>query len=221
MTIGVYVIRCLSAGKSYIGCSKNVEVRIKDHKLDLRRGAHINPYLQRSWNLYGEESFSFDILLETDNMFEEEKRLIALHDTFKNGYNMTPGGEGVGADSPEVCAKRVKTFKENYNDETKRKKSVAAKKQLNQLTPEERVAFAKKGSDAAKEALANLTEKDKAIRSEKLASYSNRRWAKMDKSQRSEANRAIHMNRTEEERRLSALKSWETRRNNLEKQNGG
>lgn len=214
MKSGVYLIHCLLSGKSYIGCSKYAKQRVVTHFGDLRAGRHINLKLQRAWNKYGESSFRSAILAYTEETFELEIKLISEYGTFKNGYNLTPGGEGVGADSVEVCEKRVRTFKRNYNEETKAKKSAKAKAQLLAMSDEERKRFATIGSNAAKEAIANLSEEEKAMRSSSLSEYSKRRWDKIPKEERSRQNRDIHMHRTEEERRASALKSWETRRKN-------
>ncbi len=213
---GVYSILCVKTGKRYIGCSKWVETRMKDHKSDLKRGKHINIHLQRAWEAYGEEYFVFEVLIKTDTPFEDEIRLIAEYDSFNNGYNLTPGGEGVGSDSPELCAKRVATFKKNYSEETKKKKSEAARRQLMSMSEEDRRNFAKIGSEAAKEAIESLSEEDKAIRSKELSEYSKRRWGKLDKEERSRQAKALWEGKSEEEKKASALKSWETRRKNAE-----
>lgn len=213
---GVYLIQCMISGKGYIGCSANVMSRLKTHKTDLKCGRHINIALQRAWNKYGAESFQYTILLKTDDIFTEEKRLIALHQTFGKGYNLTPGGEGIGADSPDVCAKRQATFKANYSEETKQLKSVLAKQQFANMSQEAKSAFAKKGSEAAKAKMQSLTDEEAAKRSLELAEYSNRRWAKLSKEERSKQNQALWMNKSAEEKRLIAMKSWETRRKNKE-----
>lgn len=217
---GVYMIHCVISGKGYIGCSATVFSRMKDHKADLKRGRHINAKLQHAWNKYGESSFEFTILLKTEDFFIEEKRLIAKYGTFDSGYNLTPGGEGVGADSPEVCAKRVATFKRNYSEETKEKKSKAAKLQFEAMSEEDKKALAKIGSDAAKVKFANMTEEELELRSKELSEYSSRRWAKLSKEERSEQNKALWDSKSVEEKRQIALKSWETRRKNKEAANG-
>ena len=60
MTTGVYKIKCMKNGKVYIGSSAwSTRLRLRAHRNLLRRGKHYSPYLQRSWNLYGEEAFEF------------------------------------------------------------------------------------------------------------------------------------------------------------------
>lgn len=63
MDTGVYVITCISTGKFYIGSSSNsVDLRLRTHKNLLRRGKHHSPYMQHSWDKYGEKNFTFSLL---------------------------------------------------------------------------------------------------------------------------------------------------------------
>ena len=62
MRSGVYAIRCLPTGRSYIGSAKDIGARWRTHRSHLRRGVHHAKFLQRSWDKYGEPSFEFVIL---------------------------------------------------------------------------------------------------------------------------------------------------------------
>lgn len=97
--IGVYIIENLVNGKCYIGSSNNIEIRFRHHKKELRGKYHANGYLQRAWNKYKENSFSFRILEQCDlvNLRNIEQKYITKHMTFIRslGYNlneMTTGG---------------------------------------------------------------------------------------------------------------------------------
>lgn len=59
MTSGIYAIVNTINGKVYIGSSKSVEGRCNGHFRDLRNHKHYNVKLQRAWNKYGEQSFSY------------------------------------------------------------------------------------------------------------------------------------------------------------------
>lgn len=59
---GVYSIVCEYNGKGYIGSSKNIQDRWKRHLRQLKRGNHVNPHLQSTFNKYGESSFKFSIV---------------------------------------------------------------------------------------------------------------------------------------------------------------
>ena len=62
MTAGIYRIRNTVNDMVYIGQSKNLDKRIREHRQDLRRGDHANEHLQNAWNLYGEQSFEFSVV---------------------------------------------------------------------------------------------------------------------------------------------------------------
>ena len=72
--IGVYKITCLSSGKYYIGYSKEIEKRFHTHKMLLRASRHFNILLQRAYDKYGCDDFTFDIL-HTCNATDEAKEL--------------------------------------------------------------------------------------------------------------------------------------------------
>lgn len=59
---GVYEIVNTSNGKRYVGSSKNIDSRFREHRRELRKGSHHAVKLQRSWNKYGEDSFGFSIV---------------------------------------------------------------------------------------------------------------------------------------------------------------
>jgi group I intron endonuclease len=60
---GIYQIRNLINNHFYIGQSTNLSKRKGYHFSRLRNIVHENPYLQNSFNKYGEENFIFEILL--------------------------------------------------------------------------------------------------------------------------------------------------------------
>ena len=75
----IYRILNNVTGYSYIGCSKNLKSRWKEHKRDLQKEKHHNIHLQRAWNKYKEESFTWEVIFECKSeklMFLEERELI-------------------------------------------------------------------------------------------------------------------------------------------------
>ena len=94
MATGVYIIRNKVNGKVYIGSALHVRPRLNHHRSYLRRGKHINEYLQRAFKKYGEEQFSFEVLM----LCSAEERIQleqSYMDSFRSaqeefGYNIIP-----------------------------------------------------------------------------------------------------------------------------------
>lgn len=89
-------LKTLVNHKIYIGLTNNIERRQKRHFSDLRRNCHDNSFLQKEYNQYGNENFSFEVIY-SDNITEQEigekeKYYIQLYDSFRNGYNQNEGG---------------------------------------------------------------------------------------------------------------------------------
>ena len=91
---GVYRIVNNINGKMYVGQSINIKARWKDHINTLNRNDSHSVLLQRAWNKYGQENFSFEILeLCTEDMLDEvESKYIIFYNTIQNGYNIESGG---------------------------------------------------------------------------------------------------------------------------------
>ena len=124
---GIYKIECLVNGKVYVGQSINIKRRFKTHKSQLRNNTHINNYLQRAWNKYGEENFTFEIIEECNkNISETEIYWIDFYDSLKNGYNLTAGGFGgqLGVPKTDKWIKAMSKLKGiPLKEETKRRLS--------------------------------------------------------------------------------------------------
>ena len=89
---GVYLIKCIPLNKHYVGSSNNVQRRLQTHKRELEAGSHNNLLLQRDYNKFGANSFSFLIILRDipDNMLTAyEKVMIYKYDSIVRyvGYN--------------------------------------------------------------------------------------------------------------------------------------
>lgn len=95
MSIGIYCIENLINGHKYIGASKHIEQRWKEHIRDAKNFTQPNKSLYQAFLKYGTENFSFYILQECqeDELWELEKYYIKQYDTFCNGYNETMGGQ--------------------------------------------------------------------------------------------------------------------------------
>lgn len=92
----IYKIENKINHKKYIGLTNNIARRRSRHFTDLRGRRHDNQFLQKEFDIYGEENFSFSIEFEgdvtSDEIGEKEKEYIKKYDSYRNGYNQNEGG---------------------------------------------------------------------------------------------------------------------------------
>lgn len=127
MKSGIYKIENNLNGKFYIGKSTNIPKRFARHKRELNKGTHHCIYLQRAWNKYGEENFSFKVLVECDidkATLLEQDYLDYFKPLLYNVSHSSTGGDLISyhPNKEEIIRKRVES----------------QKKYLSSLTQEER-----------------------------------------------------------------------------------
>lgn len=147
MTSGIYKIISPS-GKFYIGSSKNIERRIKEHWYDCRKQQHKNQALQRAFNKYGPLPFVILLECEESELLYYEQKFI---DDLKPAYNRS-----------KVAGKV------EFTDAVRAKMSASSQRRWSD--PEERKRLAEKslGRRHKPETIAKLSAKSKAfVNSEK------------------------------------------------------
>jgi hypothetical protein len=93
---GIYKIENIYSHNMYIGQAKDIRKRLREH-LECCKSSNPseNKGLVNAWNKYNGDCFDFEILeiCEETDLNDREKYWIDYYDSFKNGYNMTSGGQ--------------------------------------------------------------------------------------------------------------------------------
>lgn len=71
----VYVGRCLTTNRVYVGSTIRGKRRILSHIRDLDKGIHSNSYLQNAWNKYGSSDFAWYVvdICEPEQLLKREQ----------------------------------------------------------------------------------------------------------------------------------------------------
>ena len=91
-TSGIYMITCTANGRIYIGSTFDIRARWLKHRRQLRAGTHHNLHLQRAWDKYGEQGFSFEVLefVMSFALLEKEQGWLDKLKPFGNrGFNLS------------------------------------------------------------------------------------------------------------------------------------
>jgi len=104
MSCGVYKITNLLTNKSYIGVSIHIEQRWKEHLNG--RGSK---QLYKDFFNYGVNNFSFEILEECkeEELYDKEPYWIKYYNSYLDGYNQNPGGDGNNLQAISVTKKKI------------------------------------------------------------------------------------------------------------------
>lgn len=103
---GVYIIRNKINNKKYIGSSKNILKRIREHRLGLEKGDGINEHFQNAYNKYGEENFECNVLefCSDEEKYDKEQYYLTK---LNPEYNISPFVmANTGHERPEEAKKK-------------------------------------------------------------------------------------------------------------------
>ncbi len=111
--VGIYLIKNKINQKVYIGQSKDIENRFKEHIW------HNQTELSKDIRLYGKENFEFKILEECsiEQLDYLEEKYIKLYNAIDNGYNIIQGGQhNIGESNPnaKITSQDVYNIREYY-----------------------------------------------------------------------------------------------------------
>lgn len=162
----MYAIYCITntiTNKKYIGYTCDPETRWYKHQFHGTRGDGSCVQLYQSMKKHGVNNFTFQILeadIEDVSLAKErEMFFIETYNTYKSGYNATPGGTGGdmskydswkesmiryhATKSPESYATYGMSGK-SHSKESIEKQSIARKKHWNSLSIDQRIERSKK-----------------------------------------------------------------------------
>lgn len=110
---GVYRIICTETSKLYVGSTVNLRKRWGEHRRMLRRNVHSSPLLQRAWNKYGEQSFTFEILelvLVPELLTAREQYYFSTLRPFgRRGFNIAPtAGSTLGKEVSQATREKMR-----------------------------------------------------------------------------------------------------------------
>lgn len=119
----IYKIENVVNGKVYIGQTRQPFKRRKQaHVYELSNNRKRNRKLQNAWDKYGPENFKFCIIgrYPLDELDEKEITFIKFYDSYRQGYNMTTGGNQVMHNQKHTIETRQKISQAslvNWGDE--------------------------------------------------------------------------------------------------------
>ncbi|MCI6366859.1 MAG: GIY-YIG nuclease family protein [Spirochaetia bacterium] len=105
--------------KFYIGITTDYKKRERQHFYQLEANKHLNYKMQKDYNLYGKENFSFEIIdeMNTDEEtgYAHEYELIQKYHA-TSSYNILEGGKINPVYCPQVVEKLKKTHQAKYDN---------------------------------------------------------------------------------------------------------
>lgn len=153
----IYCYHCISTGKKYIGQTIQEEIRKQRHLTDSKR---LYCKFYNAVRKYGWDNFIYGIIDECniEHLDEKEIYFIDFYDTYRNGYNMTLGGQGRKKYDLvfETFSEYYKFYKENNLEKIKDKN-----KKYYQNNKEKKREYYEKNKDSKLEYLAEWRKNNK------------------------------------------------------------
>jgi len=156
---GIYKITNLINKRIYIGSSVDIYHRYLSHKSHLKRQIHCNIKLQRSWNKYGENCFTFETILfcEKKDLLLYEQIAIDFYDCVKHGYNIAPfaastlGRKHTATSKIKMSKSRKGVTKGPLSEQHKKSLSLALSGKVYSAERIEKIRIANTGRKASEE----------------------------------------------------------------------
>lgn len=173
---GIYYIQNTKTSQLYIGQTKDIKRREREHFRKLKSNSHVNTHLQNSFNKYGEDCFKFKVIeyCEPSELDDLEIKYMALFNVQSTGFNICDGGVHICPDNsnenhgmwrddiPNDLLKNL-YLQEEYNSEdlsklfncsrrtiNRRLKKIFPKEELEKLKKQKRIIGGKSSSNKNK-----------------------------------------------------------------------
>ena len=115
----IYVLTNTVNGKQYVGKTKlTAQKRFNTHIRDSKAGSELA--LHRAIRKHGSDAFlveQVDTALDKEELKEKERMWVTKLNTFGEGYNMTPGGDGHGHKLSEETKEKIQKSRIQYFQE--------------------------------------------------------------------------------------------------------
>jgi len=147
MIYSIYKGICKSTGKMYVGYTKDFRKRLNTY-----RSLHCKdqPKLYGSLKEYGFDNHAFEVIYQSKDGFHTlhvmEPYFIRIFDSYKNGLNCEPGGNGWIKITKEYRRKRSDAAKKQWSDPKMRKKMIKGSTKCNK-DPEKRSLISEKAKE--------------------------------------------------------------------------
>jgi len=168
MRSGIYKITN-PEGKVYIGCTSDLERRIKDYE---RGNIRTQPLILQSWRKYGWGSHTFEILEYTKDLILKEKYYIKKYDSYYKGLNGNRGGNGVKKHTLNTRLKMSIAGKKNKGKRVishRKGKKVSEEHKLNISMGRKGIPSHRKGKRISEEHRLNISKGKKGLPNPKNA----------------------------------------------------
>jgi len=199
--IGVYKISNTLSGRYYIGYSTNINRRFTVHRSKLKQNCHDNIFLQRAYNLDGEDKFKYDII-HICNTEEEAKEIelqylinLSIRDKLYN-LNFNNSGGDLMTNHPDKEKIREKILKSHA--ETISKMSSEERKQKYGKLGEKNGMYGKTHTEEVKKMNSELKKGNTYCKGKKASEETRQKMSENAKLKIGEKNPFFGKHHTEE-----------------------
>jgi group I intron endonuclease len=209
--IGVYKISNLLSDRYYIGYSKNINKRFCVHRCKLKKSCHDNIFLQRAYNLDGEDKFIYEIIHRC-NTEKEAKEIelqyltdLSIRDTLYN-LNYNNSGGDLMTHHPEKELIREKISKSHT--ETMSKMSSEERKEKYGKNGEKNGMYGKTHTEEARKIFSEVHTGNSYCKGKKASDETKKKFSEIAKQRIGEKNPFFGKHHTEETKEKLRVKRY-------------